>query len=94
MGEEVLEGRNKDRSERDDKDREGGPDHHELPPRRGRRNGGPPPRLARGRGRDRGNFGDRDNKERNNEDWDNEKGDERHDRSGGDRGRSHGRGGM
>ncbi|XP_041365662.1 protein lingerer-like isoform X2 [Gigantopelta aegis] len=30
------------------------------PPRRGRRNGGPPPRLARGRGRERNNFlGDR-----------------------------------
>ncbi|BFY97711.1 hypothetical protein BsWGS_00750 [Bradybaena similaris] len=94
VGDENFEGRNKDRGDRDDKDREGGPDHHDLPPRRGRRNDGRPPRLARGRGRDRGNFGDRDNKDRNVEEWNNDRGEEKRDRSGGDRGRSRGRGGF
>ncbi|CAG5121731.1 unnamed protein product, partial [Candidula unifasciata] len=92
VGDENFEGRNKDRGDREDK--EGGSDHHDLPPRRGRRNGGPPPRLARGRGRDRGNFGDRDNKDRNVEEWNNDRGEEKRDRSGGDRGRSRGRGGF
>uniref|UniRef100_A0A0B7BCL0 UBA domain-containing protein n=1 Tax=Arion vulgaris TaxID=1028688 RepID=A0A0B7BCL0_9EUPU len=91
LGDENFEGRNKDR---EDRDREGGSDHHDLPPRRGRRNGGPPPRLARGRGRDRGNFGDRENKDRNIEEWNNERVDDKRDRSGGDRGRSRGRGGF
>uniref|UniRef100_A0A0B7BEZ7 UBA domain-containing protein n=1 Tax=Arion vulgaris TaxID=1028688 RepID=A0A0B7BEZ7_9EUPU len=86
---EENEPRSKDKSDREEKDREGGSERHDLPPRRGRRSGGPPPRLARGRGRDR------DNKERNNtEDWDNDRTDEKHDRSGGDRGRSRGRGGY
>ncbi|XP_046545637.1 protein lingerer-like isoform X3 [Haliotis rubra] len=46
----------RDRSRDDDR-----PDNrHDGPPRRGRRNGGPPPRLARGRGRDRNNqYGER-----------------------------------
>lgn len=62
-------------------------DRHDVPPRRGRdrRNGGPPPRLARGRGRDRNHFGggggvgnrDRDRSNFNGEpereeDWDTE----------------------
>lgn len=90
VGEENFEGQNKDR---EDKEKEGG-SNQDLPPRRGRRNAGPPPRLARGRGRDRGNYGDRENKDRNVEDFDGERGEDKRDRSGGDRGRSRGRGGK
>ncbi|XP_055868175.1 protein lingerer isoform X2 [Biomphalaria glabrata] len=91
QGNEDNEGRgNKDRGDKEDKDQEGVVERFDAPPRRGRQNGGPPPRLARGRGRDRGNFGDRD---RNNaEDWDIDKGEDRRERSGSDRGRPRGRG--
>ncbi|KAH9500843.1 hypothetical protein Btru_073146 [Bulinus truncatus] len=84
---------NRERGDKDEKDQDVGIERFDAPPRRGRRNGGPPPRLARGRGRDRGNFGDRDNRDRNNtEDWDNDKGEERRERSASDRGRPRGRG--
>ena len=90
---EKVDREERDRGDREDKNHS---DCQDLPPRRGRRinnNGGPPPRLARGRGRDRGNFGDRDRN--NTEDWDNDRGDDRRDRSGGgDRGRPRGRGGL
>ncbi|KAK7475145.1 hypothetical protein BaRGS_00033637 [Batillaria attramentaria] len=86
-------------------------DRHDVPPRRGRdrRNGGPPPRLARGRGRDR-NFGgsgggnrDRDRSNFNGEqereaDWDAEPIDTHNRRPErgqfGERGRGRGRGGF
>ncbi|GFO10072.1 ubiquitin-associated protein 2 [Plakobranchus ocellatus] len=92
--EDHFESRPKDRGDREDRD--SGADRGDLPPRRGgRRNGGPPPRLARGRGRDRGNVGDRENRDRSNtEDWDNDRGDDKKDRGGADRGRSRGKGGF
>ncbi|GFS00400.1 ubiquitin-associated protein 2, partial [Elysia marginata] len=92
--EDQFENRPKDRGDREE--REGGADRGDAPPRRGgRRNGGPPPRLARGRGRDRGNVGDRENRDRSNtEDWDNDRGDDKRDRSGADRGRPRGKGGF
>ncbi|RUS84987.1 hypothetical protein EGW08_007232, partial [Elysia chlorotica] len=91
-GEDQFDSRPKDRGDREDS----GIDRGDLPPRRGgRRNGGPPPRLARGRGRDRGNVGDRENRDRSNtEDWDNDRGDDKRDRSGADRGRPRGKGGF
>ncbi|XP_059165649.1 protein lingerer-like isoform X3 [Physella acuta] len=96
VNEDSFESRNKDKGEKEEKDQDGALERYDAPPRKGRRNGGPPPRLARGWGRDRGNFGDRenrDNRERNTtEDWDNDRGDERRERSGSDRGRSRGRG--
>ena len=91
--EDHFESRPKDRGDREDRDN--GADRGDLPPRRGgRRNGGPPPRLARGRGRDRGNVGERENRDRSNtEDWDNDRGDDKKDRGGADRGRPRGKGG-
>ncbi|CAL1527721.1 unnamed protein product [Lymnaea stagnalis] len=82
IGDDNFEGRNKDRGDREDKDQDGGVERYDAPPRRGRRNGGPPPRLARGRGRERGNFVDRENKDKNTEEWENDRGDENRDRSG------------
>ncbi|KAK3761060.1 hypothetical protein RRG08_022466 [Elysia crispata] len=92
--EDHFESRPKDRGDREDRDN--GTERGDLPPRRGgRRNGGPPPRLARGRGRDRANVGDRENRDRSNtDDWDNDRGDDKRDRGGAERGRSRGKGGF
>ncbi|KAK6180015.1 hypothetical protein SNE40_012238 [Patella caerulea] len=65
-------------------------DRYDGPSRRGRRNGAPPPRFARGRGRDRNFYGGDRNE---NGDENRENGFDNRERSG-DRGRGRGRGGF